>query len=88
MASERRQQQSKDYFASKAGNVVTDPRPAEIVPLGTRTQWGTVRAIFSGDGKTRDYFCVDPRGGIALIPGDEMERSHTFGRKRNTRKKR
>lgn len=73
---------SDAWFASHASLAVRpDVRPRGLLPLGTITQWGAIRSVFS-DGHERQYFCIDPRGSIALIPGDIMEQSHTFGRKR------
>ena len=85
MSSARRKPQSAEYFASKAAFAVRPySRAPGLLPLGTQTQWGVIRSVFS-DGKERQYFCIDPRGGIALIPSAAMEESHTFGRKRRKR---
>ena len=43
-----------------------------IVPIGAKTQWGTVGAITSKGGE-RYYMMLDKQGGVALMPADVVE---------------
>jgi len=43
-----------------------------IIPLGTKTKWGTIEAVGLTGGE-RYYWMVDKFGGVAMIPAFMVE---------------
>ncbi len=40
-----------------------------LLPLGTKTEYGTIEAIHSHAGE-REYFCKDRHGVVSMIPAE------------------
>lgn len=47
-------------------------KATEPLPIGTKTQWGKIKAVHSCGGE-RQYFMIDARGTVALMPAEVVE---------------